>query len=475
MQLNIHEKALIAAIFDPDDLSFTNHTSLIPVAIRGVASLDLIVLQRKLISQTFSGKTNTAFLRELRFLFLAAYATLWSQKDENVRQKIADFFAKQICEEFGATNIIYYPNLELFFRESLLQVKINDNVFKQFFMDSRCNKLMTLDNISSYLEGPAKLCLSNIFKADSKLRPPAEKISQKNFISLRKWATDYPYEIFLDKAAAEKELQDYGYSINYMLISSILLYAILAAHEEDYALLKTVIYSLLALSVWGTTLNLSRLAAEESSIMKNIHFNLVDVEDEKAITPLKKSPKLFARPILTIQVQQTEPTVWQDTIDAGEEVYTPTVKKEKVKTRPLIALEASQETVVTDKASPVALVNPEYFGEVFKDLLPIFIVLIDKDNLGRNNSYFAIWDKCSIESSVKNEGDEGNCKALFEIFKQGKVASKRNDNGFKFLSSLGFFEIKKALMEARIFGEREVVEKGKKAIIFEHYSRAGLH
>jgi hypothetical protein len=97
------------------------------------------------------------------------------------------------------------------------------------------------------------------------------------------------------------------------------------------------------------------------------------------------------------------------------------------------------------------------------------------NNLGRNYSYFAIWNQVSIDRTVKNQADVENSERLLEVFKKGNVASKRNADGIKFLTGLSFFEIKKTAINARVSGDREVSKEGKKAIIFEHYSRYGLH
>jgi hypothetical protein len=287
---------------------------------------------------------------------------------------------------------------------------------------------------------------------------------------------DYPYDFFFDKETAARVNINRVRTRNLIFFTTFLTYLGSIYQGVDYPIPKALLVCFVLSTANVLYPAIKSYEQQAVAIFKNIHFNLLDIDEDKIghdnKSKFKVSNRLFSKPVLAFQVQANQPQVWAD---VSEQAYEPPApKKEKIKTRGAVeAVIPSDSVTEPEVASPTLM--PEYFGEVFKDLLPMYIVLINSSNLGRNNSYFAIWNQVSIDKSVKNQADVENCERLLEVFKKGNVASKRNADGIKFLTGLSFFEIKKTAINARVFGDREVSKEGKKAIIFEHYSKYGLH
>ncbi len=439
--------------------------------------MPLSVHEKAFISDVVSHSLSIFQLYAIKRRFLNAYVLLWNQKNPYIRQAIAKHFGKEIFAGFSWKNQQYsFLEIEKFFTESLLAIKIQNDLIRQIFTNSQATRSPILKTIDIDYHQKLTLTLNEIYKGRIVDAKAAKDIFDNNIKDLKKWVKNSNCYISEEN---HRQIKAQNNSFFYIAVGVFAItYTLLTAYEDEYAFFKALT---LALSVYFTH-ELYRGVKSTflyANGIYNIHLNLISLEDYEeehkvayerpSVKPQKFKHELVnTKPhypaALAVVIDKNPPSQWSDSIED-----LPAYKK--IKTRKA----APQATPIENLPVTVSIENPrpDFFGNEFKELDDNHIVAIDPNNLGKNNSFFGIWNKPKITRFV---GDgEPIYHKLFSIFSMGNIAGKKGSTGIKYLRNLNFFEIKTPSTAARVYGDEIIQASGNTALVFSHFSRKGFH
>jgi hypothetical protein len=443
--------------------------------------MPLSVHEKAVISDLVSNTFPYIHMYYIRRRFLNAYILLWKQKNPLIKREIATHIVKEIFHTLKWNNKNLFPELENFFIESILAAKIENDFMHRLFSNSQVSRATALETIEIDYHQKLTLTLNEIFKEHVAAKIAAKNIFNSNMNDLKNWAKNFPTPYFSEERhqaiKAQNKLRFY-----FAFTVFVTTYLMLSGHEDGYAFSKSLAIASVMYFISGMY-EPWRVTFLYLGGIYDMHLNLIsldDYKDEQKISndvgnrQQKKIKNDIVQPqpqypaTIQVVIDKNPPPQWSDNIEdlPAYKIIT----KEKIKTR-----KAPTALPITIEDAPVTIETlcPDFFGDEFKELDATHIVPIDPANLGRNNSFFGIWNKPKITRNISD--DQPIYKKLFNIFRTGNVAAKKGSSGIKYLRNLNFFEIKTPADAARVYGDEIIQVREKNALIFTDFSSKGFH